>query len=432
MDLTTNNTNGFATTGISPTLLSIVNNSGLTQPTPIQEQAIPIALQGLDIIGVAQTGTGKTLAFALPLLDRLRDSNGTALILVPTRELALQVEEVVRGIARRLKPAMPTTVVIGGTSMYAQISAMHRHPRIIIATPGRLQDHLNQGTVNLSGVSMLILDEADRMLDMGFITQISRIVKSVPVNRQTMLFSATMSPEVTRLAADYLRDPVRIEVAKSGTTVEQVEQQLCYVEKDRKPEVLTTLLDQYAGSVLVFSRTKHGAAKLSKRLIMAGYHAAEIHSDRSLSQRRSALEGFKTGRFRVLVATDVAARGLDVDDIELVINYDLPDAAEDYVHRIGRTGRAGKAGVAISLADHDQYADVLLIERLINMPLPLSEHSEPTRKTISVSPARFSNQRRQPAQRGPSQRNSSQRTANRGGGNSSWTSFATPNRAARW
>jgi len=379
---------GFNAVGLSPAVLSALAAAGLTIPTPIQSKAIPVAMQDVDLIGVAQTGTGKTLAFALPLLEKLRARSGKALILAPTRELALQIEESIQKISARLNPPIRTTTLIGGMSMNNQIKAIRMNPRIVIATPGRLWDHMQQRTIDLSGVTTLILDEADRMLDMGFLPQIRRIIKAVPVERQTMLFSATMAPEVAKLAAEYMYEPVRVEVAKPGTAAAEIEQQLCYVNQDRKPEMLERILLAYEGSVLVFSRTKHGAAKLNRRLQMAGHNATEIHSNKSLSQRRFALDGFKSGKFRVLVATDVAARGIDVHDIALVVNYDLPDVAEDYVHRIGRTGRAGKHGLAISLAGHEQHKDVRAIESLMNRQLPLSEFSEariPNYVPINVS-----------------------------------------------
>jgi len=340
-------------------------------------------MQDVDLIGVAQTGTGKTLAFALPIIEKLREDAGKALILAPTRELALQIEESFQRILTKLRPSIRTTTLIGGMSVNNQIQALRMNPRIIIATPGRLWDHMQQRTIDLSAVNTLVLDEADRMLDMGFLPQIRRIITAIPSARQTMLFSATMAPEVVHLASQYMNVPVRIEVAVPGAAPEDIEQQLCYVSSDRKPEILERILRTHEGSILVFSRTKHGAAKLNRRLQIAGHNATEIHSNKSLSQRRFALDGFKSGRFRVLIATDVAARGIDVHDIALVVNYDLPDVAQDYVHRIGRTGRAGKSGLAISLAEPDQQKDVRAIESLINRELPLSEFSEARRTYAS-------------------------------------------------
>ena len=378
MDTVQEPSKGFHSLGLPAVLVDTLDHAGLIEPTPIQEKAVPVALTGSDIIGVAQTGTGKTLAFALPLVAKLLAGPGRGLILVPTRELALQVEESVRRLSGRMNPPMRTICLIGGMSIYGQIRDLryHHKPRIIIATPGRLQDHLNQGTLELSDVHTLILDEADRMLDMGFLPQIKRILESVPQDRQTMLFSATMAPEIASLASAYLHNPIRVEVARQGTAATQITQEICYVSRDDKPSLLCSLLDEHSeGPVLVFSRTKHGAGRLAERLQSLGYRSAEIHSDRSLGQRRHALEGFKSGQFRVLVATDVAARGIDVTGIALVVNFDLPDAPEDYVHRIGRTGRAGKGGIAISFATPDQVRDVRAIERLVGRPLPLSPRS---------------------------------------------------------
>ncbi|HEY3331317.1 MAG TPA: DEAD/DEAH box helicase [Capsulimonadaceae bacterium] len=369
----------FQDTGLSPVLLTALKAAGFNTPTPIQQLAIPIALTGADLVGIAQTGTGKTLAFGLPIIEKLTAVDGRALILVPTRELALQVEEAIRQVAAMARTRISSLVLIGGAPMRPQVEGLRRNPRIIIATPGRLQDHITQRTVSLASVNTLVLDEADRMLDMGFHRQIIRILESVPKERQTMLFSATMSPEITKLSEQYLHSPQRVEAARQGTSPEQIEQEICYVTPDRKPEVLELLLLKHQGPVLVFSRTKHGAAKLTRHLGKIGHIAAELHSNKSLNQRRTALDGFKAGKFRVLVATDIAARGIDVSNIELVINYDLPDVAEDYVHRIGRTGRAGKSGIAVSFASHDQLKDVAIIERLMNKDLPLSEYSDAKR-----------------------------------------------------
>jgi ATP-dependent RNA helicase RhlE len=324
-------TSGFAAAGLHPALVQLLADGGITNPTPIQAAAIPAGLEGKDIIGIAQTGTGKTLAYALPLITKLRNNGGKAIILAPTRELALQIEEAIRTVTERMRPPMPTAVLIGGMAMYAQVRSMSRRPRIVIATPGRLEDHIKQRTIKLDDVNSLVLDEADRMLDMGFIPAIKRIASLMPTKRQTMLFSATMDKEVTALAQEYMSDPQWIEVASQGTPAEQIEQQICFVSPERKPDVLEMLLSSHDGPTLVFSRTKHGASKLSEKLSRAGHNATEIHSNRSLSQRRHSLDGFKSGRYRVLVATDVASRGIDVKDIALVVNYDLPDVTADYV-----------------------------------------------------------------------------------------------------
>ena len=379
-------TAGFYGLGIAPKLLSALDALKFETPTPIQRQAIPHAAEGKDLVGIAQTGTGKTIAFAIPMIQRLAAAPGRGLVLAPTRELAIQVSEVFRQFA----PAMGITgcVIIGGESISAQIRELRRNPRVIIATPGRLQDHLNQGTVKLGDVKVIVLDEADRMFDMGFAPQIERILLSVPKERQTMLFSATMPDEIMKLAGRHMRLPTRVEVARQGTVAEKVEQQLYVVNREAKPELLDKLLQTYGGSVLMFMRTKHNARKIALRLRGMGHSAAEIHSNRSLNQRKEALEGFKSGKYRVLVATDIAARGIDVTGIELVINYDLPDDENNYRHRIGRTGRAGKAGRAVSFAAPDQAQEVRSIEKLIRMPLPIAVHPDiPAAKFQGGAPA---------------------------------------------
>jgi ATP-dependent RNA helicase RhlE len=379
MQTATQPVKGFDSLGLDARLLSILEKKGLTVPTPIQAASIPVLLSGKDVMGIAQTGTGKTLAFGLPVLQKLMESNKQALILVPTRELALQVEEAIHAIGRYMNPSIFSVSLIGGMPIYRQIKDLRRNPKLIIATPGRLVDHLHQETINLKNVSVLVLDEADRMLDMGFTPQINEILRFVPAERQTMLFSATMSPQVSQVAAAYLQNPERIEVAPANTSASTIAQELCYVDGAKKTDVLGVIIAGFEGTSLVFCRTKHGASKLTKRIQDMGHTAAEIHSNRSLSQRRAALDGFKKGRYRILVATDVASRGIDVNNIEMVINYDLPDAAEEYVHRIGRTGRAGKDGKAISLATHDQQSMVKSIERMLKKTLELSDHSEQPR-----------------------------------------------------
>jgi ATP-dependent RNA helicase RhlE len=345
-----------------------------TVPTPIQHKTIPVAIEGKDIIGIAQTGTGKTLAFAIPMIQRLMSIHGRGLVLVPTRELALQVNENMLKISRAF--GMKTAVLIGGASMHMQIQELRQKPRIIIATPGRMIDHMERKNVNLSDISILVLDEADRMLDMGFEPQIRRILAHIPKEKQTMLFSATIPSQILSVAGAYMKFPIRVEVAPTGTTAEGIVQELYIVRKEAKLKLLGKILASYHGPVLLFARTKIGAKKIVRAIKDMHYNAAEIHSNRSLGQRKEALQGFKSGKYRVLVATDIASRGIDVIGIELVINFDLPDEAENYVHRIGRTGRAGKAGRAISFATPDQGSDVKNIERLIRATLPVSKHPE--------------------------------------------------------
>lgn len=361
----------FHTLGIPPSLLNILDQFKLTEPTPIQAQAIPIALQGKDVMGIAQTGTGKTLAFGVPLLAQvLADRTKQGLVLLPTRELALQVHESLMRFGKPL--GFRAAVLIGGDNMEKQKRQLRANPHILIATPGRLNDHLMQKTVSLDRVKILVLDEADHMLDMGFAPQIAQIVKYVPRERQTMLFSATMPQEVIALATSYMKLPLRVEVSPPGKTADKIAQEIFFVPHMEKLELLVKLLNENVGSTLVFTRTKYIAKRIALSLRNKGFTSAEIHSNRSLSQRREALDGFKTGRYRVLVATDIAARGIDVSGIALVINYDLPEKPEDYVHRIGRTARAGREGKAISLATPDQRGHVKSIERLISMSLPVS------------------------------------------------------------
>ncbi len=362
-------TNDFTGLGIAPRLLDIIGQLGFKVPTPIQAQSIPVAIAGQDMIGVAQTGTGKTLAFGIPMLQRLAQVQGRGLVILPTRELALQVDAAIQQIGRRVN--LRTAVLIGGASMHIQNQSLQRKPHIIIATPGRLIDHLDQGTLKLGDVQILVLDEADRMLDMGFAPQLNRILKSVPKQRQTLLFSATMPQDILRIARTHMHIPVHIEVARAGTAAETVQQEIYIVAKDQKVQLLDQLLSEHRGSVLVFTRTKFAAKKLARQVKQMGHTSADIHSNRSLAQRREALDGFRAGRYRVLVATDIAARGIDVTGIELVINFDLPSQAEDYVHRIGRTGRAGRSGLAISFAQPDQRRDLKDIERLIRASLPV-------------------------------------------------------------
>ncbi|MDD2688949.1 MAG: DEAD/DEAH box helicase [Candidatus Omnitrophica bacterium] len=360
--------------GIAPKILDILERIKFKVPTPIQFKAIPLAIEGKDIIGIAQTGTGKTHAFAIPMCQRLVQKKGVGLILAPTRELAIQIDEAFQILARSF--GMKTACLIGGAPMPGQVQALRKDPSIVIATPGRLIDHISQWNFMPDTVTMLVLDEADRMLDMGFAPQISKILHVLPKDRQTMLFSATIPKEIMEIAATYMKLPVSVEIAPSGTTVERVTQELFIVKREAKLRLLSKILAQYHGSVLLFSRTKHSARKIKTSIRDMGYSAAEMHSNRSLVQRREALEGFKSGRYKVLVATDIASRGIDVSGIELVINYDLPEDAQNYVHRIGRTARAGCYGHAVSFATPDQSRDVRDIERLIRATLPVSEHPE--------------------------------------------------------
>ena len=348
--------------------------AGYTQPTPIQEQAIPVVMAGRDIFGCAQTGTGKTAAFGLPILHRLHNEGPfrggpRVLILAPTRELAVQIDESFRTYSKGLK--VRSVVLLGGVSIRPQIEQIRRGVDIVIATPGRLLDVVDHRALNLSNIHTFVLDEADRMLDMGFMPSIRQVVKLIPTQRQTLFFSATLPREIRDLANSLLTDPVHVAVAPENTTTEMVDQRLYFVERDRKRALLAHLLEEdLEGSVLVFTRTKRGADRVTKDLMKAGLKAASIHGDKSQMARQKALQDFKTGRTRVLVATDIAARGIDIAQLPYVVNYDVPEAAETYVHRIGRTGRAGRSGVAVTLATPEDRGSLRDIEKLIRMRIP--------------------------------------------------------------
>jgi len=371
--------------GIAPEMLKILEKLKFVTPTPIQHRAIPVALEGKDIMGIAQTGTGKTLAFGIPIVQRLASEGGKALILVPTRELALQVAEALEPLLRPFKKK--SVVLIGGVKIYGQITEIKRNPDVIIATPGRMNDHIYQGTIDLGDVSVVVLDEADRMFDMGFEPQVKSVLRCLTNKEQTMLFSATMPAEILKLATKHMKLPITVEIAPSGTTIKEVSQELFVVKEAAKTDALKMLLQKYRGAVLVFTRTKMKASRITRNIRNMGAKAAEIHSNRSMGQRTQAIEGFKLGRYRVLVATDIAARGIDVSMIELVVNYDLPDDAENYVHRIGRTGRAGKEGHAVTFATPTQSHDVKKIETLIKMMLPRSEHPKFANAKFEDSPS---------------------------------------------
>lgn len=369
-------------------LLRAVQAAGYDEPTPIQVQAIPHVLAGTDLIGCAQTGTGKTAAFALPILQRMTESTKhqrrgvlRALVLSPTRELASQIGEnfEVYGQHTGLRHA----VIYGGVGKQPQINALKRGVDILVATPGRLLDLMGEGLVRLNTVEVFVLDEADRMLDMGFINDVRRVIRSLPQKRQTLLFSATMPPAIQDLARQMLYKPVRVEVTPQATTVESIQQSVFFVDKKQKGNLLQHLLDDEAiRRVLVFTRTKHGANKLAKQLNLSNIKAEAIHGNKSQTARERALESFKSGKVRVLVATDIAARGIDVDDVTHVINYDLPNEPESYVHRIGRTARAGASGVAFSFCDAEERKYLRDIERIIRLSIPVvKDHPFPPSET---------------------------------------------------
>lgn len=346
----------FQTLGLPSQLLASIDAMGFKEPTPIQSQAIPVALQGKDLIGCAQTGTGKTAAFSIPMLTKLEEQAGKmALILAPTRELARQIEDVIYDLTAN-SHHMTTALLIGGAPMGPQMRVLAKKPRIIVATPGRLIDHLQRRTIALDQVSLLILDEADRMLDMGFAPQLEEILQTVPKNRQTLLFSATLPLNIERLAKKYMTDPVRVNAGAVSQPVSRIKQSVIPTTNANKNTVLMSELDVREGSVLIFARTKHRTDRLARYLNDQGYAVARIHGDRTQRQRDAAIHGFREGSFRILVATDVASRGLDIPHIAHVINYDLPQTPEDYTHRIGRTARAGALGEALCLlAPEEQH-----------------------------------------------------------------------------
>jgi ATP-dependent RNA helicase RhlE len=386
-------TGRFHELGIDNKILEILAQKRFNVPTPIQHQIIPGALQGKDVVGIAQTGTGKTLAYGIPMMQNLLRTRKQGLILVPTRELALQVADSLNAIGRQMH--IQLAVVMGGASSYQQVKALRQNPDIVVATPGRLVDLMNQGVYNLNKIGIITLDEADRMLDIGFLPQIKRVLQSLPRERQTMLFSATMPKAIATLASEFMKMPLRIEIAPQGTAAENIEQEVFVVMKNNKMRLLDSLLQQYPGKkMLIFSRTKHGAKRIAQDIRNMNYTATEIHSNRSQSQRKMALDGFISGKFQIMVATDIAARGIDVKDISLVINFNLPDNSEDYVHRIGRTGRAGRSGKAISFVTPSEKADIHKIEKLIRKSLPilqlptLPEEKVYVRQTMDPKPQR--------------------------------------------
>jgi len=349
--------------------------AGYRTPTPIQAQAIGAALAGRDVVGAAQTGTGKTAAFLVPLVERLRAAHtagevGTALILAPTRELAEQTH----GWALRLGCGLRAAVVVGGVAYGPQLRALHGRPSVLVATPGRLVDHLERGTLSLRDVRILVLDEADRMLDMGFKPQLDRIMRALPTPRQTFLFSATLPPDLGALARMHLHNPVSVDVGRVGVPPSRATQDVYLVGGEHKTPLLLSLIEHNAGNVLVFARTKHRTDRLTRSVRGAGHAAQRLHSNRSQAQRREALDGFRSGRYRILIATDIAARGIDVAGIHRVINYDLPHTVEDYVHRVGRTARADASGHATSFAAPDEQAQLRAIERHLGRPLPRQPH----------------------------------------------------------
>ncbi|MFV0800454.1 MULTISPECIES: DEAD/DEAH box helicase [Brucella] len=380
IELTKEITGGFAALGVTGILLKGVEAAGMTEPKPIQLQAIPHQLEGRDILGIAQTGSGKTAAFSLPILqkiiglgDKRRPKTARALILAPTRELAVQIEQTIRNVSKHAH--ISTALVLGGVSKLSQIKRIAPGIDVLIATPGRLTDLMRDGLVDLSQTRWLVLDEADRMLDMGFINDVKRIAKATHSDRQTALFSATMPKEIASLAGSLLRDPVRVEVAPQGTTAAEITQVVHPVHTKEKRRLLSALLgDKAMRSVIVFTRTKHGADAVVRHLERDGYEVAAIHGNKSQNARQRALNGFRDGSLRILIATDIAARGIDVPGISHVVNYDLPDEPETYVHRIGRTGRNGASGASITLYDPAaEESKLRAVERVTRNKLPIKD-----------------------------------------------------------
>ena len=399
-------------------ILRALQTEGYTQPTPIQEQSIPLILQRKDLLGCAQTGTGKTAAFAIPILQILHKEENTqpqgprvikSLILTPTRELAIQIQESFAAYGRHT--GLKTTVVFGGVSQGPQTTALRGGIDVLIATPGRLLDLIDQGFVKLQHLKIFVLDEADRMLDMGFINDVKKIINKIPAKRQTLFFSATMPPEIQKLANTILSNPVKVEVTPVSSTAEKVEQAVYFVDKKDKKNLLYFILqDKNIMSALVFTRTKHGADKVMKDLVKSGIRAEAIHGNKSQSQRQNALKNFKERKTRVLVATDIAARGIDIDELSHVINFELPNIPESYVHRIGRTGRAGASGIALSFCDLEERDYLKDINKLIGKPVPVIESHPYPLANMGVEkmqdPRRGSSQKTGSSHRssGPSQR----------------------------
>ncbi|MGZ3710852.1 MAG: DEAD/DEAH box helicase [Bdellovibrionota bacterium] len=358
----------FRELGLAEKLCLVLEQSGITTPTPVQEKAIRPGLAGLDLIVSAQTGTGKTLAYSLPMVTRLEaDSSSTALVLVPTRELATQVHQVLGPLLKTMGLSAPC-VIIGGVAMGPQFAALRRGPRVIIATPGRLIDHIQNGKLRLDSVKTLVLDEADRMLDMGFLPQVRNVLKVVGANRQTMLFTATLPLDLKKMIQDLMKNPEQIFVDPPSSTKASIEQRMLEVNQDQKTNALLEAVGDNVESVLVFARTKRRTDRIAQFLTQYGVRNDRIHGDRSQAQRQKAIDSFKAGRIKVLVATDIAARGLDIPLVELVVNFDLPETKDDYVHRIGRTGRAGADGIALSFVANDEHGQWAEINGAVRKP----------------------------------------------------------------
>ncbi|WP_051597996.1 DEAD/DEAH box helicase [Actibacterium atlanticum] len=421
----------FPSLGLSPAILTALENANFTQPTPIQQKAIPLALDGHDILGLAQTGTGKTLAFGLPIVDQLLAEQGRpapktakALVLAPTRELVNQIADNLRPLVKGTKTKV--TTIVGGQSINRQINALERGTDIVVATPGRLIDLMDRGAVKLSTVRYLVLDEADQMLDMGFIHALRKIAPQLGTPRQTMLFSATMPKQLEQLSQQYLTNPQKVQVSPPGKTADKIEQAVEFLEQGQKPHRLREILSEDLDALtLVFARTKHGAERLMKKLVADGYNAASIHGNKSQGQRDRAIKAFREGEITILVATDVAARGIDIPGVAYVINYDLPNVPESYVHRIGRTARAGREGKAIAFCSNEERLLLRDIEKLVGKNFgamdgegaALAKSKKPAKKQGNRNksrrnPAPKSEARREGA---PAKRNRNRRRRGKGG-----------------
>ena len=418
----TTTTPAFSELGLNPVLLKALDAEGYVRPTPIQSQAIPGVMAGRDLMGIAQTGTGKTAAFALPILHRLLEQpraaqrgGARALILSPTRELATQIADSFRAYGKHT--GLTVTVMFGGMPIRPQVSAMSKGVDILVATPGRLLDHVDQRTVNLSGTEILVLDEADQMLDMGFIAPIRKILSKLSQRRQSLFFSATMPKEINALASEMLTDPLRVAVAAVSKTADRVAQSVIHVDQQKKQSLLAELFrDESMKRTIVFTRTKRGADRVARNLETAGVQVAAIHGNKSQRQREVALEQFRKGRIRALIATDIAARGIDIDEVTHVVNYELPNIPESYVHRIGRTARAGAEGIAISLCAGDERAYLRDIEKLTRQQIPATDRTgDTTLESISVSAAVRRGGDRNQSRNGGGRRTDGDRSGNRDG-----------------
>lgn len=388
----------FKNLNLTQPILKALDAQGYSNPTPIQQQAIPLVLEGRDLLGVAQTGTGKTAAFGIPILQILENNSSTkkgikSLILTPTRELAIQIDESLAAYGKYTK--LSHSVIFGGVSQVNQVQKLKRGVDILVATPGRLLDLMNQGYISLRHLEIFVLDEADRMLDMGFIHDVKKVIKELPTKRQTLFFSATMPDEIQSLAKMMLKDPAKVEVTPASSTVDKIEQRIYFTNKPDKRKLLLHLLESNGiSNALVFTRTKHGADKVARYLDKAKIKSAAIHGNKSQNSRQNALKNFKNGNLNVLVATDIAARGIDIDELTHVFNFDLPNVPETYVHRIGRTGRAGNEGIAISFCAAEERKELKDIEKLADIKIPVvEEHPYPMDLNAQPAPAAASNNR---------------------------------------